>query len=62
MKTYGESRSIAPPYLTLALGGIELSASQPGRFTPGERAPGTELNGSRSGHCKQKKNLSMPGI
>jgi hypothetical protein len=28
-------------FLTSALDGGEFSASRPGRFTPGERAPGT---------------------
>jgi hypothetical protein len=28
-------------FLTSALGGGEWSASRPGRFTPGERAPGS---------------------
>jgi hypothetical protein len=28
-------------FLTSALAGGEWSASRPGRFTPGERAPGT---------------------
>jgi hypothetical protein len=32
---------IAPSFLTSALDGGEWSASNPGRFTPGERAPGT---------------------
>jgi hypothetical protein len=33
MKTCGGSESIAPPFLTSALGGGEGSASSPGRFT-----------------------------
>jgi hypothetical protein len=32
-------------FLTLALGGDEWSASRSGRFTPGERAPGTNWIG-----------------
>jgi hypothetical protein len=35
------SGEIAPTFLTSALDGRNLSASRPGRFTPGERAPGT---------------------
>jgi hypothetical protein len=31
---------IAPPFFTSVLDGCEGSASRPGRFTPGERAPG----------------------
>jgi hypothetical protein len=32
---------MAPPLLTSALDEGEWSASRPGRFTPGNRAPGT---------------------
>jgi hypothetical protein len=32
---------IDPRFFTSALAGGERSASRPGRFTPGERAPGT---------------------
>jgi hypothetical protein len=32
-------------FLTSALVGGECSTSRPGRFTPGERAPGTHLTG-----------------
>jgi hypothetical protein len=35
------SGGTAPPFSTSALGGSEWSASRPGRFTSGERAPGT---------------------
>jgi hypothetical protein len=35
------SGGIAPPFLTLTLDGCEWSASRPGRFTLGEKAPGT---------------------
>jgi hypothetical protein len=35
----------APSFLTSALDGSEWSASCPGRFTPGERAPGTHRVG-----------------
>jgi hypothetical protein len=36
---------IAPPFLTSALDGSKWSASPPGRFTPGEMAPGTHWMG-----------------
>jgi hypothetical protein len=39
MKTCGAT---APPFLTSALDGCERPASRPGRFTLGERAPGTQ--------------------
>jgi hypothetical protein len=39
------SGGIAPPFLTLKLDGDEWSASRPGRFTPGERAPGSDWIG-----------------
>jgi hypothetical protein len=35
------SRDINPPFVTFALGGTGWSASSPGRFNPGQRAPGT---------------------
>jgi hypothetical protein len=35
------SGGIAPPFLTSALDGGEWSVSRPCRFTPEERAPGT---------------------
>jgi hypothetical protein len=36
-----ESADIALPFLTSSIDGGEWSASCPGRFTPGERAPDT---------------------
>jgi hypothetical protein len=46
-------------FLTLALVGGEWSASRPGRFTPGERAPGTRWiagwQGPRAGLDDMKK-------
>jgi hypothetical protein len=36
---------MAPPFLTAALDGGELSASRPCRFTPGQTAPGTHWMG-----------------
>jgi len=45
MKTYWGSGGIAQSFLTLALNERELSASRPGRFTPGVKAPGTHWIG-----------------
>jgi hypothetical protein len=45
MKTYGEVDAETHVFLTSALVVGERSASRPGRFTPGERAPGTHLIG-----------------
>jgi hypothetical protein len=39
MKTYGRVEVQLHVFSASALGGGELSASRPGRFTPGERAP-----------------------
>jgi hypothetical protein len=44
MKAYG-SGCIDPLFWTSALVGGEWSTSRPGRFTPGERAPGTHSIG-----------------
>jgi hypothetical protein len=44
MKTWGRG-GIAPPFLTLTLDEGKWSASRPGLFTPGERAPGTHWTG-----------------
>jgi hypothetical protein len=41
MKTYGGVDVEIHIFLTSALAGGEWSASRPGRFTPGERDPGT---------------------
>jgi hypothetical protein len=41
MQMYGGMKVIAPPFLTLALDGGELSASCPSPFTPRENDPGT---------------------
>jgi hypothetical protein len=41
MKAYGGVDVQTHVLLTLALVAVDWSASRPGRFTPGERAPGT---------------------
>jgi hypothetical protein len=46
MKTYGEVDVYRHIFLTSALPGGEWPASRPGRFKPGERAPGTHWIGS----------------
>jgi hypothetical protein len=45
MKAYGGVDVYIHIFLTSALAGGEWSASRPGRFTPGERAPGTHWIG-----------------
>jgi hypothetical protein len=45
MKTYGGVDVYMHVFLTSALVGGEWSASRPGRFTSGERAPGTHWIG-----------------
>jgi hypothetical protein len=45
MKTYGGMDVQIHVFLTSALVGGESSASRPGCFTPGERAPGTQWIG-----------------
>jgi hypothetical protein len=45
MKAYGGVDIYIHIFLTSALAGGEWSASRPGRFTPGERAPGTHWIG-----------------
>jgi hypothetical protein len=55
-------------FLTSALAGGEWSASRPGRFTPGERAPDTHYIGgcmdSRAGLdvVEKRKFLTLPGL
>jgi hypothetical protein len=45
MKAYGGVDVYTHVFFTSALVGGEYSASRPGRFTPGERAPGTHWIG-----------------
>jgi hypothetical protein len=55
-------------FLTSALAGGEWLASRPGRFTHGERAPGTHLIGGRVGpregldDVEGRKFLTLPGL
>jgi hypothetical protein len=55
-------------FLTSALAGGEWSVSRPGRFTPGERAPGTHWIGGWVGHraglddVEKRKFLTLPGL
>jgi hypothetical protein len=57
-----------PYFLDLRLVGGEWSASHPGRFTPGERAPGTHWIGGwvdpRTGlnDAEKIKFLTLPGL
>jgi hypothetical protein len=56
------SGGVAPPFLTSALGGGEWSASCPGHFTPGERAPGTHCGLQiRSGLYGEEEILAPAG-
>jgi hypothetical protein len=49
MKAYGEMDAYIHVFLNSALVGGEWSASGPGRFTPGETAPGTHWKGGWAG-------------
>jgi hypothetical protein len=56
---------MAPPFLTSSLDGGELSASRPGRFTPGERAPDAHWIGGWVGHragldTEDERKISFP--
>jgi hypothetical protein len=67
MKAYGGVDVYTHIFLTSALAGGEWSASLPGRFTPGERAPGTHWIGGwvdpRSGLDDEKRKfLALPGL
>jgi hypothetical protein len=68
MKTYGGVDIYIHIFLTSAPVGGEWSASRPGRFTPGERAPGTHWIGGwvgpRAGldNVEKRKFLTIPGL
>jgi hypothetical protein len=68
MKKYGEVDVEIQIFLTSALVGGEWSASRPGRFTPGERAPDIYCIGDwvdpRAGldDVEMKKFLTLPGL
>jgi hypothetical protein len=64
MKVYGGVDVYTYVFLTSALVGGEWSASRPGRFTPGERAPSTHWIGGwvdlRTGLNDVEKENSFP--
>jgi hypothetical protein len=68
MKAYGAVDTPIHIFLTSAVAGCEWSISSPGRFTPGERAPGTHwIGGSvdpRDGldDVEMRKFLTIPGL
>jgi hypothetical protein len=68
MKVYGGVDVYIHVFLTLALVGGEWSASRLGRFTPGERAPGTHWIGGWVGprasvdSMEKSKFLTLPGL
>jgi hypothetical protein len=68
MKAYGGVDVQSHIFLTSALAGSEWSASLPGSFTPGERAPGTYWIGSSVGpragleEVEKRKFLTLPGL
>jgi hypothetical protein len=68
MKGYGVVDVYIHIFLTLALAGSEWSASRPGRFTPGERAPGTHWIGgwvhlsAGVDDLEKRKFLTLPGL
>jgi hypothetical protein len=68
MKTYGGVDVLIHIFLTSALVRGEWSASRPGRFTPGEIAPGTHWIGGwvdpRAGldDMEKRKFLTLPGL
>jgi hypothetical protein len=49
-------------FLTSAIAGVERSASRPGRFTPGEKAPGTHWIGAWVDYLEKRKFLTLPGL
>jgi hypothetical protein len=68
MKAYGGVDVQTHVFLTSALVGGEWSASHPGRFTHGERAPGTHWTGGWVGpsaglyDLEKRKFLTLPGF
>jgi hypothetical protein len=68
MKAYGGEDVYIHIFLTSALVGDEWSASRPDRFTPGERAPGTQWIGGWMGpradmdDVENRKFLTLPGL
>jgi hypothetical protein len=66
--TYVEADVQIHVFLTSTLVGGEWLASRPGRFTPGERAPGTHWIGGwvkpRAGldDVEKRKFLTLPGL
>jgi hypothetical protein len=68
MKAYGGMDVFIQAFLTYELAGGEWSASRPGRFIPGESAPGTHWIGvwvgSRTGldDMEGRKFLTLPGL
>jgi hypothetical protein len=68
MKAHGGVDVWMHIFLTSALVGGEWSASSPGRFTPGERAPATHWVGGwvgpRAGldDVEKRKFLTLPGL
>jgi hypothetical protein len=68
MKVYLGVDALINVFLPSALDGSDWSASRPGRFTPGERAPGTHCIGGwaspRSGldDMEKRKFLTLPGL
>jgi hypothetical protein len=68
MNAYGGVDVWIHIFLTSALAGGEWSVSRPGRFTPGERAPGTHWVGGwvgpRAGldDVEKRKFLTLPRL
>jgi hypothetical protein len=68
MKAYGGVDVYIHIFLTSALAGGGWSASRPGRFTPGERAPGTHWIGewvdpiAGLDDVEKRKFLTPPGL
>jgi hypothetical protein len=65
MKAYEGVDILIHIFLTSALAGGEWSTSRPGRFTPGEIAPGTHWIGGWVGPrtaMEKKQFLTLPGL